>query len=280
MMEFLDLPQMQRALWIALLAGPTAALLGVFVTLRRMAFFADAVAHASMTGVTLGFILQLGRDAHSPGVQLGLLVFCLASALVMAWFFERTNLHADTVIALFFTGSVAFGVIMIARLRGYRVLEGALFGNILAAGSGDVWLIAGLAVAIVWFVGANLRALALTAVQEGLARVEGHATRTLDRWFVVLLAVFVALLMQQVGALLVSALLVVPAAAARLVAPSFRAMLLLATLFGTLGGVGGIVGSYHFDAPTGPAIVMANVILLLVALLVGGRRAFQPGRGR
>src|SRR3989442_11354184 len=105
--EFLELPQMQRAFLIALIAGPVAGLLGAFITLRRMAFFSDAISHAAMTGVTLGFALRLAGDANSPAMQATLVVFCVAIALMMAWLFERTTLHTDTVIAFSYTGSVA-----------------------------------------------------------------------------------------------------------------------------------------------------------------------------
>src|SRR5437868_6602135 len=119
-LEFLELPQMQRAFVIALIAGPVAGLLGTFITLRRMSFFSDAISHGAMTGVALGFALNLARDVNSPAMQCTLVVFCSLVALLMAWLFQKTTLHADTVIAFSYTGSVALGVIVISRLRGYR----------------------------------------------------------------------------------------------------------------------------------------------------------------
>src|SRR3989442_14831056 len=89
--EFLELPQMQRAFLIALIAGPVAGLLGAFITLRRMAFFSDAISHAAMTGVTLGFALRLAGDAKSPAMQATLFGFFVAIALGMAWVFLRTT---------------------------------------------------------------------------------------------------------------------------------------------------------------------------------------------
>lgn len=265
--EFLELPQMQRAFLVAVIAAPVAGVLGTFITLRRMSFFSDAIAHAAMTGVTLGFALHLARDMSDPGMLGTLVVFCAAIALLMAWLFERTNLHTDTVIAFSYTGSVALGVILISRLRGPRVLENALFGDILAALPSDVWLIAGLAVAVLAFLGMNLRALTLCVVNENLARMEGINVRRLNYAFVVVVAVVVALLLRQLGALLISGLIVIPAAAARLVAGTFRGMLVLSGVFGLIGAAVGVFGSYHLDTPTGPTVVLGDVALLTGCLV-------------
>lgn len=259
---------MQRAFAIALIAGPIAGLLGTFITLRRMSFFSDAISHGAMTGVAAGMALHIARDMNSPAMQVTLVVFCSLIALLMAWLFERTTLHADTVIAFSYTGSVALGVIVISRLRGYRVLEGALFGDILAASPADVWITGGLALFTLWFLILNMRALALSVVQENLARLEGLNTRRLNYLFVVLIAIVVALLLRQLGALLISGLIVIPAAASRVVARDFRAMLILSAVFGLLGAACGVFSSYHLDTPTGPTIVLADVLILSVCLFV------------
>jgi ABC-type Mn2+/Zn2+ transport system permease subunit len=268
-LEFLQLPQMQRAFAIALIAGPVAGLFGTFITLRRMSFFADAISHGAMTGVTLGFALRLASDVNSPAMQLTLIAFCTLIALLMAWLFERTTLHTDTVIAFSYTGSVALGVVLISRLRGYRVLEGALFGDILASSAMDVWIVAALAVVTLGFLFWNLRALTLSIVQENLAKMEGVNTRALNYTFVALIAIVVALLLRQLGALLISGLIVVPAAAARVVAGDFRKMLLFSAGFGFLGAAVGVVSSYHLDTPTGPTIVLTDVAILTLCLALG-----------
>lgn len=276
-MEFLDLPQMQRAFVIALIAGPIAGLLGTFITLRRMSFFSDAISHGAMTGVALGFALRLARDVNSPAMHATLLVFCTLTALLMAWLFERTTLHTDTVIAFSYTGSVALGVILISRLRGYQVLEGALFGDILASSPTDVWIIAGLAAVTLGFLFFNMRALTLSIVQENLAKIEGINIRALNYAFVMLIAAVVALLLQQLGALLISGLIVVPAAAARVVAGNFRHMLIFSAAFGFVGAASGVFSSYHLDTPTGPTIVLADVAILTACLCLSG---FQRKRER
>jgi zinc transport system permease protein len=279
--EFLEIPEMQRALFVAALAGPACALLGTFITLRGLAFFSDAIAHSALTALTIGFLFNIAADAHAPAMQVLLAAFCVLLACVMEWARERTGLRPDTVLALAFTGSIAWGFVLISRLRGYRVLETALFGDILACTWMDIALIAAVALLVLGVVGFNLRALALSTVNENLARLEGIPVRRLNYVFVVLVALVVALLLRQIGAMLISGLMVIPAAAARFVAPSFRAMLRLAVVFGFVGAMLGLFASYHLDTPTGPTIVLSDLALFGVAAagaaLIGRRRRNRGG---
>ena len=267
--DALALPQMQRAFWIACIAGPAAGLLGCFITARGMAFFSDAISHGAMTGVALGLMLQLATDMYGPQMQIVLVVFCCGMALVMAFLLERTTLRADTIIAFTFTGSVALGVVIIQRLRGYRVLEAALFGDILAAGPEDVVVVALLCVLIIGFIVINGRALTLMVVHEDLAKIERIKVRLLHYSFVLLVALSIALLLKQLGALLISGLVVIPAAAARVLAGGFRQMLGFSAILGLIGAAAGLLASYHLETPTGPTIVLADVALLIICMIAG-----------
>ena len=269
MWEILQTPQLERAFLIAVIAGPVMALLGTFITLRGMAFFSDAISHAALTGVGIGVALRFTNDVYGTGMQLILTVFCCLVGLVMAWLFERTSLRADTVIAFSYSGAVALGVILISQLKGYQSLEGVLFGEILFASAADVWVILGLSGLVLIFLLLNLRPLLLCVVQEDLARIAGVNIRRLNYFFVLLIALVIALLLQHLGALLISGLIVIPAAASRMVSSSFRQMLLLAAGFGFLGAIIGIGSSVQFDLPTGPTIVLANVGLLVAAMIIG-----------
>jgi zinc transport system permease protein len=268
-LEILQTPQLQRALLLAMIAGPVMALLGTFITLRGMAFFSDAISHAALTGVGLGLALKLVNEVYGTGMQVVLIVFCCLVGLMMAWLFERTSLRADTVIAFSYSGAVALGVILISRMKGYQSLEGVLFGEILFASPTDVWMIFGLSILVLLFLVLNSRALLLCVVQEDLARIAGVNIRRLNYLFVLLIALVIALLLQQLGALLISGLIVIPAAASRTVCTSFRQMLVIAAVFGLMAGITGIVASAEFDLPTGPTIVLANVVFLVAAMTVG-----------
>lgn len=262
----LELPQMQRAFWIALIAGPAAGLLGTFITARGMAFFSDAIAHGAMTGVAFGLLFQVSDTIYGPEMQLVLVIFCCLLAVLMAVLLERTTLRADTIIAFTFTGSVALGVVIIEKLPGYRLLEGALFGDILATTPMDLAIIGGLCVLIAGFILWNARSLTLMVVHEGLAKIEQTRTRLLHYAFVILIALSIALLLKQLGALLISGLIVIPAASARIIAPGFRSMLALAAGLGLVGSTTGVLGSYHWDTSTGPTIILCNVAVLIVCM--------------
>ena len=276
MLELLQNPQLQRALWIALIAGPVLGLLGAIITLRGLAFFSDAISHSAMTGVGLGLMLRLANDVYGPSMQAVLVVFCCAIALIMAWLLERTSLRADTVIAFSYSGATALGVILISRLKGYQSLEGILFGEILFASDWDVWLVIGLGLIVSIFLALNLRGLLLCTIEENLARLAGINVRRLNYSFVVLIALVVALLLQQLGALLIGGLIVIPAAASRMVARSFRQMLCLSAVFALLAGMVGILASAQYDLPTGPSIVLANTLFLFLAM-IAGRFVFRRG---
>ncbi|VVM04753.1 partial Manganese transport system membrane protein MntB, partial [Methylacidimicrobium cyclopophantes] len=140
---------MRRALFAAALAGPVCGLLGVFLTARGMAFFSDALAHTAITGVALGLLgesaveLWLGVSLP-PGLPSGLLVlWCLGAAWVMSLLFESARWRPDTVMAFCFTGSVAFGVLVMGKLGRYGFLEETLFGDINANSWGDVAVLGG-----------------------------------------------------------------------------------------------------------------------------------------
>jgi zinc transport system permease protein len=233
-----------------------------------------------LTGVGLGIALHLANDVYGTGMQLVLIVFCCMVGLMMAWLFERTSLRADTVIAFSYSGAVALGVILISQLKGYQSLEGVLFGEILFASNQDVWMIFGLSVLVLAFLVLNMKALLLCVVQEDLARIAGINIRKLNYLFVLLIALVIGLLLQQSGALLISGLIVIPSATSRMVATSFRQMLLLSAALGLCAGILGIVSSAQFDLPTGPAVVLANVAFLIVAMpmgaILGRRKLIRP----
>jgi ABC-type Mn2+/Zn2+ transport system permease subunit len=231
-----------------------------------MAFFSDALAHSAFTGVALGFLLNEWLPWHVPTMAV-VLVFCFALATLMAYFFERTQLKPDTIIAFSFTGSVALGVVVISALDKYRLIDGLLFGSIYANTSADLILQAVFCTGLIVFLLFNSRTYALTILQPELARAQGIRLQRMNYFFALAVASTVAVGMKMIGALLLSALIVIPPAAAKLVSGNFRAMLCLAPLFGLLAAVAGVIGSNTLSSPTGPTIVLANVAILLACII-------------
>ena len=257
---------MRYALISSLILGPTCALLGVFVTLRGMAFFSDALAHSAITGVAIGLLLQ-ERMGLSLDPMWFVFIFSIALALLMAWMNNQSALAPDTVISFSFTGSVALGVVIISWLGKYRLLDSILFGSIYANDLKDVICQAILSVIVITFLISQMRAYALSTLSPELAHVQRLPSSLLHYLFAVLVAATVALSLKMLGALLLSALIVIPAATAKLLSVSFRSLLLVALTIGLVIPVTGVWASSQHDLPTGPTIVLGNVLLLFTCYI-------------
>lgn len=250
---------------IALVSG----LLGVFVSWRRMAFFGDTLAHASLLGIALGYVAGIGAG-------IGVIVVGLAVASVLVLLQRGRRLANDTLLAIISHGALALGLVVLSLTDGYRPgLTGILFGDILSASWLDVaWITGGgglvvIALLLLW------RPLLAATVDEELARVEGVAVAWVGFAFMALLAVVVALAMKMVGILLVTALLVIPAAAARRFARTPEQMAAGAALIGCAAVALGMAGSFHWDTPSGPSIVLGAALIFAVLSLwprLRGRR--------
>ena len=264
-------PFMLRALLTALFLGPLCGFIGVFVTARRMSFFSDTVAHAALAGVALGFWLGLA-DPTIPMVLFSLLI-----AGLILWLRERTHLLNDTIMALLLSGSVAFGMVILSLLKGFRgELDRYLFGDILSVGWGDVWLALGALVSVGTLLLLRLNALALMTAHADLAHVSGVPVRGLNYAFVGLLTLTVALSIRLLGIILVTSLVVIPPAAARNLAASLRQQILLSLLLGILGAGGGVALSYPLNLPSGPCITLTLAALFILSLVAS--RARRPAR--
>jgi ABC-type Mn2+/Zn2+ transport system permease subunit len=274
LIELLRHDFMRHALISGLLLGPTCALLGIFVNLRGMSFFSDALAHSAITGVALGFMIDAATGWKlDPTVYV--LIFSCLLALAMGWLSQRTPLSRDTITAFTFTGSVALGVILISMLGKSRMLEGLLFGSIYSNGPADIARQAILAAIVLIFFLTLLRPLTLATLDPELARARGTSPALLHYAFSLLVAATVAVGLKMLGALLLSALIVMPAAAARIASNSFRMLIFGALLLGTIAPPIGIAASASFNLPTGPCIVLVHFAALALCQLL---HLFRPVR--
>lgn len=244
-------------LGLAVIAGP----LGSFVVWRRLAFFGDALAHSALLGLALGFMLQI-----EPAIAIA--VLCAAFALVLTGLLSRAKLPPDTLLSIAAFTTLSLGLIALAFVETLRVdLISYLFGDILSVTRGDVALVWGGALLALAVLIAIWRPLLAASVDEDLARVEGIDTGRVRLAFVLLLALVVALAMKIVGVLLVTALLVIPAAAARRFAQGPEAMAIYASIIGAIAVVGGLFASLKFDTPSGPSVVVAAAAIFAASLL-------------
>jgi zinc transport system permease protein len=262
---------MDDFLWRALLGGLGLAVvagpLGSFVVWRRMAFFGDALAHSALLGVAFGFLLHINLTA-------GVVVICVALALLLTGLQPRVRLAGDTILGIFAHSSLAFGLVALSFMETLRVdLMALLFGDILAVTAVDLaWIYGGGAVvlgtlAVLW------RPLLSVTVHEDLARVEGVPVERVRFAFVLLLAIVIAAAMKIVGVLLITSLMIIPAAAARNFVRTPEQMAAGAALIGALAVGAGLSLSVTFDTPSGPSVVVVAAVLFAISALLRGRTA-------
>jgi len=243
---------------VSLIAGP----FGSFVVWRRLAYFGDTLAHSALLGVALGFLLHIN-------LTFGVLIICQLLALLLFLGQRQHQLANDTLLGILSHGALSLGLVSLAFMETVRVdLMAYLFGDILAIGITDLlWIFIGGGVALAGLLWLWRPLLAIT-IHEDLARVEGIAVDRINWIFLSLIALSVAVMMKVVGLLLVTALLIIPAATARRFAQTPETMAALAGLLGCLAVVGGLYGSFTWDTPAGPSIVVSACLLFVLSFLV------------
>lgn len=263
--ELLAMPFLQRALLAGLLSGSLGGLLGSFAVLRQLSFFSDALGHSALLGITLGVLLGL-----DPTVVL--IPFAVLFALGVNQLAQRSRLPSDALLNIIYSSSLALAVVGLSRLPGWKGgLQQLLFGDILGVTGRDLLLLASLLLATgVCLLFTGRRQILLT-IDESLALSRGVAAEGQRLLFVVVLAVVVALSIKAVGVLLISAFVVIPACAARLVSGNFRHYIFLAAFLGGLCAVLGLLASAAFDLPSGPSVVVVQLLVFLLALLLSPR---------
>lgn len=258
--DFLQYPFLTRALVGIIILGVLTALLGVFVVLRRMAFFGDAIAHSSLAGIALGL-------AFGASPTIGAITFSVLVALGIVGVSRRRTLALETVIGVFFAAAVSLGVLLISELRLRVDLLGFLFGDILALQATDLWIIAFLGLAVLVLLARGLRQLVQISFSEDLARVSGIPVEFYEYLFMALLALVIALGIKVAGVILVGPLLIIPAAAAKNMAYDLRSMFGLSVLFGLIAGILGLLLSYRFDLAAGPTIILLAAAIFFLTFL-------------
>ena len=245
-------------LGVALVAGP----FGSFVVWRRLAYFGDTLSHSALLGVALGFMLHIN-------LTVGIIVICQLLAILLFLSQRQQQLASDTMLGIFAHGALSLGLVALAFMEDVRIdLVAYLFGDILAISNTDLgWIFVGGGIALAGLIWLWKPLLAIT-IHEDLARVEGIPVDRINWVFLGLIALIVAVMMKVVGMLLVTALLIIPAATARRFAGNPEVMAILASLIGCLAVCAGLYGSFQWDTPTGPTIVVAACLFFIIGLLL------------
>ena len=248
---------------LALVAGP----LGSFVVWRRMAYFGDTLAHAALLGVAVGLLLDV-----SP--TLAVTVGCVLLAVLLVTLQQRQPLAADTLLGILAPSTLSLGLVVLSFNSEVRIdLLGYLFGDLLAVGPSDLlWIVAGSTLVLACLLALWRQLLAVT-VHEELAQVEGLPVAGLRLALVLLIALVIAVAMKIVGVLLITSLLIIPAAAAQRHSRTPEQMAIGASLLGMLAVGGGLSLSWFEDTPAGPSIVVCAASLFLLSLALPRRTA-------
>lgn len=242
---------------LALTTGP----LGCFVVWRRMAYFGDTMAHSALLGVALSLLFSVNLMAS---------VFAVAVtvSLVLLLLQRRQALSADALLGILSHATLAVGLVMVAFMSWVRFdLIAFLFGDILAVTPTDIAIIWGGGALVLVLVAWLWRPLLAATVNPEVAEAEGMHPERSRLAFMLLMALVIAIAMKIVGIMLITSLLIIPAAAARRFSATPEVMAVLASLIGALAVAGGLFGSLTYDTPSGPSIVVAATVLFLASLL-------------
>lgn len=259
---FLSYGFLQRALFAGIFVALACAMLGVFLILRRDSMIGHGLAHVAFAGIAIGLLLNILPMAIA-------LVVAVLSALSIMKLKEKAGLYGDTAIAIFSSVGFALGVIVVTVSQGFNVdLFSYLFGDILTIGISEVVLAICLAATVLFIVFLNYQRFMYMTFDWESAKVSGVQVKRLDMLLSVLTAVTVVLGMKLVGILLVSALLVIPAAAGLQLASSFKQAIGFSSIVSLISVVLGLCVSYYLDFPTSGSIVIISFICFCLCFLI------------
>lgn len=248
-----------RALFAGVGVAIVAGAVGCFVVWRRMAYFGDSLAHSALLGVALG--LSIGLQ-----VNVSIIVISLFFALLLLWLEQKRILATDTLLGILAHAMLSIGIIAISLLDQRIDLHTYLFGDILTITTYELIFIYGGGVLVLIILWKYWSSLILTTISEDLAKAEGVNILMMRVIIIIVMTIVVASSLRTVGILLITSLLIIPAATARQLSRSPEVMAIFASLLGSLAVIIGVYSSLEFDTPSGPSIVVAATIIFAIVL--------------
>ncbi|MBI5504025.1 MAG: metal ABC transporter permease [Deltaproteobacteria bacterium] len=261
-----------RGLLAVLLLAPLLGGISHLVVARRMSFFSAALGHAALTGLTIG--LLLGEPLN--GAYGGIFGFCSLAALAMVYIKRHSALPSDTLIGVFLSVTLGLGIcLLVAVTKRFNIhqVEAVMFGSLLTVTDTDLLLLLVLGLTLVTVLAVIYNALLLDSLDHTTGRAAGVRSEFIDYLFVMLLTAAIIVSIKIIGALLIEAMVVVPAAAARNLARTTRSYLALSIVAALAAGIGGLFLSTRFLVPTGGAVVLVLSSLFFVTLVGGWMRS-------
>jgi ABC-type Mn2+/Zn2+ transport system permease subunit len=266
MLELFTYDFMQRSLFAAAMVGGLCSVIGVFVVLRGLAFMGAGTAHAAFAGVALGFLMGW------PPLLMAIL-FGLATVWITGWMEEKGRMKLDVSIGILYTATMAMAILFIGLMKTYNAeVYGYLFGNVLAVTSEELGLIAGLSIAVIGAIVLFSKELYFIAFDQEMAEASGVPARRIFFLLLTLVALTVVVSLKTVGAILVFAMILIPASTAYQLTHSLSTLTWYSVLIGITCSVGGVLISSYWDIPSGPAIVLIATLLFFVAVLFSPKK--------
>ena len=263
-------PFMQRALIGGLLTGALGGLLGSVAVLRELSFFSDALGHSALLGITLGILIGVNPT-------LVLIPFAVVFAILVNQLVERSSLPTDALLNIVYSSSLAAAILFLSLVESYRGgIRQLLFGDILGVSSLDLIVIGILLAAALIYLSLSMRAQVLLTLNQDLAGAVGVQTRWHRLAFIVLLAVVVAVSIKAVGVLLISAFVVIPSCAGRLLCRRFPVYVFVSSILGGTCALLGLLASGLTNLPSGPSVVIVQFLGFLIALILSSRVFRRP----
>ncbi len=240
-----------RALFAGIGIAIVCAPLGCFVVWRRMSYFGDSLAHSSLLGIALGLLLGMN-------INLGILLVSSGFAMLLLWLQQHKVLATDTLLGILAHAALSIGLVTISLMKNQNIdVYSYLFGDILSVAASDIGLIYAGGSLVLMLVAACWSRFTLMALNHDLAQAEGVSTFWMNLLFMILMSVVVAISIRIVGIILITSMLIIPAATARQIATNPKQMAWLAMLMGCVSVVIGMLASFQWDTPSGPTIVTA-----------------------
>jgi manganese/iron transport system permease protein len=278
LLEPLQYAFMVRGFAAAVMVGTVCAVVGTYVVLRGMAFFGDALAHAILPGIAVGYLV--GGGARQP-LFWWAIVTAILSAIGIGAISRSTKIKEDTAIGIIFAGMFALGVALISTVRSYTIdLAHFLFGDVLGVGASDLWLTAIFGGLIILIIFAFYKEFLVLSFDPVLAATLRLPSKILDFLLIVLIALAIVVSLQTVGVALMVAMLVTPAATAYLFTRRLPVMMVMAAAIASISGVVGLYLSFYLSIASGAAIVLTCTIIFTLGWFVHALRQRQLTRGQ
>ncbi len=266
MIELFTYDFMQRSLLAAAMVGGLCSVVGVFVVLRGLAFVGAGTAHAAFAGVALGYLMGW------PPLVLAI-IFGLATVWITGWVEEKGRMKLDVSIGILYTTTMALAILFIGLMKSYNAeVYGYLFGSVLSVTSEELHIIGGLSVLVLGLILLFSKELYFIAFDQEMAEASGVPARRMFFLLLTLVALTVVVSLKTVGAILVFAMILIPASTAYQLTSSLRTLTLYSIVIGVTTAVAGVVISATWDVPSGPAIVLLATTVFFISVLLSPKR--------